>query len=88
MKLNIKRRIKHLFIALDQLTWVVATLGNGYPDETISAASYRMESEGKFAGIILRPIIDFIFRPFEKDHCFNSYLSEVNKKQLPRRYSI
>ena len=32
-----KRRILHLLIALDQLAWVVLTLGKGYPDETISA---------------------------------------------------
>lgn len=86
MKLNIKRRIKHLFIALDQLAWVVATLGHGYPDETTSAAAYRMESKGKIAGKILRPLIDLLFCPFEKEHCFNSYLSEINMKHLPSSY--
>lgn len=38
------RRILNLLIALDQLAWVILTLGNGMPDETISAALWRMES--------------------------------------------
>ena len=37
-----KQRILNLLIALDQLAWVLVTLGAGHPDETISAASYRM----------------------------------------------
>lgn len=34
-----KQRLLNLFIALDQLAWVVLTLGKGSPDETISAAA-------------------------------------------------
>lgn len=34
-----KKRILNLLIALDQLAWVIVTLGKGKPDETISAAS-------------------------------------------------
>lgn len=37
-----KRRILNLLIAIDQLAWVALTLGNGLPDETISAALWRM----------------------------------------------
>lgn len=58
-----KRRLLHLLIALDQLAWVIVTLGKGKPDETISAALWRMEQEGKLAGRILRPRIDALFRP-------------------------
>lgn len=53
-----KQRLLHLLIAIDQLAWVVLTLGRGKPDETISAASWRMEREGKPAGRLLRPLID------------------------------
>jgi len=42
-----KQRLLNLAIAIDQLAWVVLTLGNGLPDETISAAVYRMERQGK-----------------------------------------
>ena len=49
-----KQRILNLLIALDQLAWVIITLGKGYPDETISAAAWRMEQQGKIAGRVLR----------------------------------
>ena len=80
------RRILNLLIALDQLAWVILTLGNGMPDETISAAAWRMESQGKRAGRMLRPLIDALFRPFERDHCRNAYNAEFHKLQLPGIY--
>jgi len=46
----------------------VLTLGKGMPDETISAAAYRMEQQGKLAGRLLRPLLDAIFWPIERDH--------------------
>ncbi|TCS69703.1 hypothetical protein EDC61_1191 [Sulfuritortus calidifontis] len=79
-------RVLNLLIALDQLAWVLLTLGNGSPDETISAAAYRMERQGKLAGRILRPLIDAIFRPVERDHCRRSYASEIAGSQLPDSY--
>lgn len=81
-----KQRLLNVLIALDQLAWVVLTLGKGYPDETISAASWRMEQQGKWAGKVLRPLIDLLFLPLEKDHCYLSWLSEVRGKQLPPSY--
>ena len=80
-----KQRIKNLLIALDQLVYVVITLGVGMPDETLSAAAYRMELAGKPAGVF-RPVIDTLLW-FDPDHCHQAYLSEIGKKQLPREYS-
>ncbi len=80
------QRILHLLIALDQLAWVVLTLGKGYPDETISAAAWRMERQGKLAGRVLRPILDLLFRPLERDHCRKSFESELQGRQLPPAY--
>jgi hypothetical protein len=37
-----KQRLLNVLIAIDQLAWVVLTLGAGHPDETISAAAWRM----------------------------------------------
>ena len=82
----IRQRILHLLIALDQLAWVVLTLGKGHPDETISAAAWRMEQQGKIAGRVLRPLIDLLFRPLERDHCRLSFESELNGRQLPETY--
>ena len=81
-----KQRIINLLIAIDQLAWVVFTLGKGHPDETISAAAWRMEQQGKLAGRILRPLIDALFRPLERDHCRLSFESEVRGAHLPDYY--
>lgn len=81
-----KRRVRHLLIAIDQLAWVLLTLGRGHPDETISAAAWRMEQQGKMAGRILRPLIDVLFRPLERDHCRLAYESETAGRHLPRAY--
>ena len=81
-----KQRILNILIAIDHLAWVVLTLGKGYPDETISAASWRMEQQGKIAGRVLRPLIDLLFLPIERDHCRLSFESEVRGAQLPAVY--
>ena len=81
-----KQRLINVLIAIDQLAWVVLTLGKGYPDETISAAAWRMEQQGKIAGRVLRPLVDLLFRPLERDHCYRAWLSEVQRSQLPSDY--
>lgn len=80
------RRLRNLAIALDQLAWVILTLGHGSPDETISAALYRMESQDKLAGKLFRPFVDLLFRPFEREHCKLAYHAEHSKSQLPESY--
>ncbi len=72
------QRILNLLIAIDQLIYVIITLGKGCPDETMSAAAWRLEQAGKIQGKIFRPLIDWLFW-FDKDHCYNSYLTEVNR---------
>lgn len=79
------RRLLNLLIAIDQLAWVVITLGNGQPDETISAALWRMDQSGRLAGRLLRPLVDAIFW-FDPCHCFEAWLDEKYGRQLPREY--
>lgn len=74
--------MKQFLIAFDQL---INTILGGYADETLSARAWRAEVKGKFFGKVFRPLIDFILF-FDKDHCYNSYLSEVQKRQFPRDY--
>lgn len=81
-----RQRILNILIALDQLAWVIITLGKGHPDETISAALWRMEQQGKIAGRVFRPPVDLLFRPIEKDHCYQAWLSEIQRSQLPSVY--
>lgn len=80
-----KRRVLNLLIAVDQLAWVLLTLGNGMPDETISAALWRMEGQGKWAGRLFRPVVDALFF-FDRHHCLMAYRSERGKQQLPDMY--
>lgn len=83
-----KQRLLHLLVAVDQLLYVVLTLGRGYPDETLSSAAYRADRSGRILGRIFRPSIDAIFFTLtvgrERNHCENSYLSERRRAHLPQ----
>ena len=73
-----------VLLALDQLANVV--LCNGMPDETMSAASYRMNRDGRFWGFMM-PIINLMFRwQGYKDHCYRAYLKELSRTQYPSEY--
>jgi hypothetical protein len=81
-----RQRLLNILIAIDQLLWVVLTLGKGMPDETISAAAWRMEQQGRLAGRVLRPLIDLLFWPIDREHCRLSFESELLGQQLPGAY--
>ena len=83
-----KQRILNALIALDQLVYVLLTLGAGSPDETLSAAAWRTEQAGKLGGRIFRPLIDLFFRPVEREHCRKAYESERLGHQLPKEYRL
>lgn len=80
-----KRRLLNLGIALDQFLFCLFTLGHAAPDETLSAAAWRWETQGKWQGKILRPLIDALFW-FDPNHCAQSFLSERKGRQLPDEY--
>ena len=82
-----KQRLLNFLIALDQLAYVLLTLGAGHPDETLSAAAYRTERKNRLLGIAFRPLIDFIFLPIERDHCRKAYEAEKHGRQLPKEYA-
>lgn len=69
--------IKNLLIGIDQLA---NTIFCGSPDETLSSRAWRLEQErGRKWPRIL---IDLLLW-FDKNHCYQSYLSEIERKQLP-----
>jgi hypothetical protein len=69
--------IKNVLIGIDQLA---NTIFRGEPDETLSSRAWRLEQErGRKWPRIL---IDLLFF-FDKNHCYESYLSEIESKQLP-----
>lgn len=80
--------MKQLALAIDQflncLFSVVFFIGGGWADESFSARCWR---EGKFSKgwNAVRIGIDVLFW-FDSQHCFSSYLSEAERKQLPEEY--
>lgn len=78
-----RERILNILIAIDQLAYVLLSLGKGYPDLTISAAVYLKARNGNRFYQTLQKIIDIIFLPFEEDHCLNSFISELTRKHVP-----
>ena len=82
-----KQRLLNLAIAIDQVAYVLITLGAGSPDETLSAAAYRTERSGKLFGKVFRPTIDFLFSPLERNHCYRAFMAEKLRTQLPKEYS-
>jgi hypothetical protein len=64
--------LKQVAIAVDQL---VNTLAGGWADETVSSRAYRTSPK-------LAKVIDTLLW-FDKDHCYQSFLSERVRNQLP-----
>ena len=67
---------KKVFIGIDQL---INTLIGGWPDETLSSVSWRWYRDGKRKWPKI--LIDGLFF-WQKDHCYESYLSEQRRTQL------
>lgn len=71
------RYLKNLLIALDQLG---NTLLGGWPDESISSHCWRIDREQGISWP--RKLVDALLF-FDKDHCQESYESELERRQLP-----
>jgi len=74
---NFKRRLLTLIISGDQTLFAIITQGSAAPDETMSAAAYRLEQQGRWPGKLFRPIIDKIMF-FDHAHCHRAYQAEVH----------
>ena len=61
-------------IWLDVQVLRIVTFGRARPGETISAAAWSLEMDGKWQGKLLVPVIDFLFRPWMADHCRKAWL--------------
>lgn len=81
-------RIKNIAIAFDQFAFCLLTLGSSHPDETASSAAWRLEQKGRWTGKFFRPVIDGLFYVLarERNHCHESYRSELFRAQLPPEF--
>lgn len=77
-----KKYFINILIALDQLGTSVV---GGYPDETMSSYSYRLDQKGKRFGKLFRPVIDWAARVFfkQENHCMRAYAEEAQRLQFP-----
>lgn len=75
-----KQYILNVLIGLDQF---ITTWFGGWPDETISSYLYRLDIQGKPAGRMFRPVVDWMFSGIEDFHCRNAFLSEKDRRQFP-----
>ena len=81
--MNIKQYIKNIFIWIDKGINTIILFG--YPDETLSSRFYRWyrDDKCKYPMIILDKIAMLLG---DKNHCYNSYLSEKLNRQLPPEF--
>ena len=75
--MKIKTYLLNILISFDQL---VNVLFLGQPDETISSRAWRCKDANSFWKVMHSLINKLFF--FQKEHCFNAYLSELNRKQI------
>ncbi len=81
-----RRRLLNILIAIDQFIYVLLTLGHGSPDETMSAAAYRLWLRDQWGGRYFKPAIDTLFLPIQRDHCKRAYRAEMERRHLPGSY--
>mgnify|MGYP000158459460 FL=1 len=71
--------MKKLRWELLQVLYAVSRLVNaifgGWADETISGRCWRLRHRKPWCW--LRPVIDWLVTPLERDHCINAYLHEL-----------
>lgn len=70
----------NVLIAIDQLAHAIV---GGMPDETLSAASFRWEIQGK--RVWARRVIDGLFF-WDRQHCYKSWRAEAERRHLPDFY--
>ena len=75
-----KHWLKQVAVAFDQL--VNALLG-GWGDETFSARCHRHQDKPGWRWV--RRAVDALLF-FDKNHCYQSYLSEIVRNQMPSEY--
>ena len=81
--MKIKQYIENVFIWIDQGINTIILFG--YPDETLSSRFYRWYRDDKYKYPMI--ILDKIASIFnDKNHCYNSYLSEKLNRQLPPEF--
>jgi len=75
--MKLSRYITNVLIGFDQF---INTIFLGFPDETISSRAWRCKDVSSFWKVMHSLINKLFF--FQKEHCFNAYLVELERKQI------
>lgn len=73
-----KNYILQIAIAFDQQ--LNTLIPGGWADETLSSRAHRMREKGQKYWGWTANFIDWLFF-FQKEHCYNSWLDELNRNQ-------
>lgn len=77
--------MNQFLIAVDQLiNTTIPSYGDAWADETFSARCWRNGKNDKYWNMIRIAVDTILF--FDKEHCFESYISEYERKHLPEEY--
>jgi len=74
-------RVWQVLIAVDQLA---NALAGGWADETLSARAHRCQASSRRWAWLRRGIDALFF--WDADHCFQAWISERARMQLPVEY--
>lgn len=74
-----QQRLLRVLIALDIFVFALVTFGGAKRNETISAAAWVLEQDGRWQGKLARPVIDWIMTWVEREHCRVSWIVEKDK---------
>ena len=78
-------KLEQVAIALDQL--LGAVFMNCMADETMSAKLWRCREQKRVYKVMQRTLDWVAWKVFgQRDHCMQSFISEINRKQLPNDY--
>jgi len=73
--------IQYIFNVLLGFDQFVNTWFMGFPDETLSARTYRLRNRNSFWKFTHLLINALLF--FQKEHCKMAYIAELERKQSP-----
>ena len=76
-----KQYLYNVAVALDRLGNAVLW---GRYSETLSSRTYRNAVKGYWYAIAMKYILDFVFKPWDKSHCKESYENCYAKGECPK----
>ncbi len=73
--------ILRLLVHLDIQALAILSLGASKHNETISACLWELDRDGRWHGMVLRRVVDFLFAPWGYEHCRGQWLYEESQRK-------